>query len=217
MLASALWTARLPTGLPGLHAQPAVALALPYEIRQIACIHAPGHCPSLTRRRSATRTLVPWIACSTTCLEHLQSFLWHRHSDTRNIIWHGDYGGGMPELNEVQNCNTHPCPVDCVQTTGARGVVHKSAVLARRRARAVTTRWHGGVACVAVRDATCNTHACPWTAWCRRLMNGACTKSCVGYRVSRTITTAVTGGVECPYLKQVQACNQPARPTAQSQ
>ena len=76
-------------------------------------------CPSLTQEAECNTHACPvdcllddpvWGSCSHSCGTGTQT-------RTRKIIWHGDYGGvACPTLDEVQNCNTHPCPVDCVQS-----------------------------------------------------------------------------------------------------
>jgi len=132
------------------------------------------------------------------------------------------------EIDEV-NCNSDPCPIDCVGEWGSWGDCSlpcgggvKTRTYTHTRAAA-----HGGTACDVAHQSqetqACNTQACPvipvacvgaWGEW------GACSQSCGGGMKSRTyaVTTPASGGGQaCPANNgQIEetACNTQACPVA---
>jgi len=132
---------------------------------------------------------------------------------------------------EHQECNTHPCPIDCEGSWGvwedctqectdcrATPVVHGSS----KRTFAVTVEaQHGGATCTQlfsaeqgdVEERECNSHCCPENCEGSWSEFGDCSATCGGGNAMRkyTITHAAAyGGVECPYCADAThtaACN----------
>jgi hypothetical protein len=113
----------------------------------------------------------------------------------------------------VQNCNVHPCPVDCVE--GAFGAwstcTTSCGAGSQKRSRTHVEPTFGGKACShSAETRTCNTFKCTidcgvgsWAVW------STCTRSCGGgsQQRSRSTTAAGFGGVACPHSAETKACN----------
>merc|ERR1719453_583139 len=142
----------------------------------------------------------------------------------RTITTDADHGGTECDTNREQTipCATDACPVDCVleESWVDDGSCSKSCGTGKQLMRKAikVAAANGGVACVAVDDATrkkeedCNTHACPtdcvvsaFSAW------GDCSTTCAaGKRTrSREVTTEpADGGAACPDpLEDITDCD----------
>jgi len=95
------------------------------------------------------------------------------------------YGGtACPTSHQRQRCNSHACPLDCVEGQWAQGTCSKSCgagtYTVTRNMRVRKQPKYGGVACGApTQTFSCNHGTCPincdtdaWTGW------STCTKSC---------------------------------------
>ena len=85
-----------------------------------------------------------WTTCTLTCGGGAQT-------RSRSVVTHAEHGGYVcPSLEEVQQCNDSPCPVDCTTTewTGWSTCTATCGGGTHRRSRSVTTPvQHGGTAC----------------------------------------------------------------------
>eukprot|EP01012_Entosiphon_sulcatum_P029449 TRINITY_DN358_c0_g1_i1.p1 TRINITY_DN358_c0_g1~~TRINITY_DN358_c0_g1_i1.p1 ORF type:complete len:2229 (+),score=276.12 TRINITY_DN358_c0_g1_i1:2833-9519(+) len=155
-----------------------------------------------------------WGACSKVCGGGQQT-------RARSIVTAPNFGGQpCPQLTEIQDCNTDPCPVDCLVSTWSAWSACSQACGTgySRRTRTVTTpAAYGGASCPALEETQdCNTQPCAincavsaWSAW------GACSVACGGGEQSRTRTITTQpqyGGTACPQLVEHQACNDQACP-----
>ena len=117
---------------------------------------------------------------------------------------------------ETQQCNTHPCPIDCeVSDWGAWGPCNGSCggTGTQTRTRTVTTEAQYNGTCDDLLEETqqCNTDPCPidcqvsdWGAW------GPCSATCDGGTQTRTRTVTTQplyGGTSCGNLQETQSCN----------
>jgi hypothetical protein len=105
-----------------------------------------------------------WLTCSKACGGGEQS-------QTRTVVTPAAYGGkACPVLSQSQQCNSQPCPVNCVvsdwsafgecSTRCGGGVQSQSRTV-------VTPAANGGVECPALAQSQpCNTQACPGTSLC---------------------------------------------------
>jgi hypothetical protein len=140
---------------------------------------------------------------------------------TRDIESHAHCGGtpcpgGVDGLVGSQDCNTHPCPVDCAHTAwGAWSACSTTCGLhaSRTRTRSITQQpLFSGVGCGTLVDSdTCPDQIeCPepcvvtgWGGW------GACSKTCGAgtHTRTRTVHTPAKFGGECnDDLMMTQAC-----------
>ncbi|CAH1776208.1 unnamed protein product, partial [Owenia fusiformis] len=150
-----------------------------------------------------------WSECTKSCGQGVQS---------RDRICEGPYYGGTPcseHLNETQECQTHPCPVDgvfepwsnwtmCNVSCGGGG---------QSRFRECLGPFYGGLECDGEFNETrdCNIHHCPvdgeltpWSEW------DPCSLECgagVQWRY-RTCYGPFYNGVDCVgALNESQSCN----------
>jgi hypothetical protein len=138
---------------------------------------------------------------------------------TRNVVSPAGQGGNpCPPLSRVEECNSHPCPVDC-----ELGAWSPWAECSRTcgggtqsRDRVVITAPKGGTPCGAQTETQiCHMEACDvdcalseWSAW------GPCTQRCGtegAQKREKTITAAVIGEGKCfewddPIRREFQAC-----------
>lgn len=164
-----------------------------------------GPCPIHCEVSSFTA----WTRCSKTCGSGAQS-------RTRTVTTHAKHGGYVcPALAETQSCNDDACAVDCkVSAFSAWGTCSKTCGTgSQSRSRSVITSFaFGGQRCPGLTQAQpCNVQSCPvdcvvtaFSKW------AACSRSCgTGYQSrTRSIRVAAAyGGVQCPALRQTQACN----------
>lgn len=116
---------------------------------------------------------------------------------------------------ETQQCNTHPCPIDCEMSSWTQGTCSATCGGGTRiNTRTITTPpKHGGMPCGDLQETQdCNTGPCPidcqvsdWGAW------GPCNGSCGGTGTqtrTRTVTTqAKYNGICDDLLVETQTCN----------
>ena len=168
-----------------------------------------GPCPIDCEMSSWTQD-----TCSATCGDGTRI-------NTRTITTPPQYGG-MPcgDLQETQDCNTGPCPIDCeVSGWGAWGPCNGSCddTGTQTRTRTVTTSaQHGGTCGDLEETQDCNTGPCPidcvmsdWGAW------GPCSQLCGGgtrIKTKNIITQAQYGGTSCGNTEQQENCNTDACP-----
>ena len=186
--------------------------------------HGGQACPTLTGNQVCnaqpcavdcqTSSFGAWGICSKSC-----GGGWHKRTRTITVSpLHG--GKTCPDLLEDKQCNTHACPVDCVQSAFSEwGACTKTCGTGTsERSRSVTTHpAHGGVACLAASEhMPCNSNHCP--VHCAVSSFGdwsACTRSCGGgsQKCTRSVDTASDhGGTDCPALLESRACNSAACP-----
>jgi hypothetical protein len=176
-----------------------------------------------TRRRRApapvncaTSAWSAWGGCSKTCAGGQQS-------RSRHVTVHAAHGGaGCGALTETQNCNTQPCPINCVWGAWQPyGTCDKSCGTGHQsRSRSVNTAAaHGGLACVgeSTESRECNTHACPIDCKMSEWGDfGKCTKECGGGTKTKTRHVEIQpahGGKACPTsLSYEEECNTHACP-----
>lgn len=152
-----------------------------------------------------------WTLCSQTCtVENAASGTQYR---TRTNVA-PRYGGALcPSERDDRNCNTHACPVDCVEGpwTGYSTCTKSCGSGSQKRSRTLTAPLHGGKACAhSAETRLCNEHECPldcdvqdWAPW------ATCTNSCDGGFQSRqrTLVEPLHGGKACPHSAETRSCN----------
>jgi len=153
-----------------------------------------------------------WGSCSAGCGTGTQS-----RSYTATITA-ANGGKACPESPEEQNCNTDPCPVDCVGAWDPWGDCSQDCGGGTQsRTYGVTTHpAHSGKPCPTTpTQQLCNIDPCPvdcdgsYGAW------GPCSATCGGGEQHRTYAitkAAANGGSDCPALSQKQTCNADACP-----
>jgi hypothetical protein len=153
-----------------------------------ATVHGGMSCPALSAS-SACATFLCAFNCEMstwstfgTCSENCGGGI---HSKTRSVIKASIAGGVECEsLTREENCNAHPCPVDCDlrdELWSEWGACSKSCGtgIQTRTFDVITAAAHGGIKCPSSEERTCNTTGCPVdckvTPWS---VKSACTKSC---------------------------------------
>jgi hypothetical protein len=117
-------------------------------------------------------------------------------------------------LSHNQNCNEHPCAVDCetgkwsVWTACTKSCGEGTQY---RTVDVLTTTAHGGDDCAKRQTKRCGVDPCPidckvtkWSGW------GACTKTCGGGIATKhrtVVTTTEHGGIACPAVVSNRDCN----------
>jgi hypothetical protein len=127
--------------------------------------------------------------------------------------------GGLacPPISDEMSCNTHECPVDCVESAWTSwGVCDRTCGRGHeKRHRTIQTAARfGGTQCQAqelVEVQECNSFKCPvscivglWTE------GGKCTKRCdtgTMIRFRQILQPASNGGATCPPISDFVACN----------
>jgi hypothetical protein len=181
--------------------------------------HGGAQCGNLEESRSCAEEICPqdcvmtefssWSDCSATCGTGYQD-------RNRDITTQAGYGGvACSETQEVRQCNTEECAIDCVVSDWSSlsdcDVTCGGGTQTRTRSISVEAVF-GGVACPELySDQACNDNACPvdcvvsdFSSW------SECGKTCSAGEQSRTreITTETEhGGVACPELSETQGCN----------
>eukprot|EP01004_Peranema_trichophorum_P003198 NODE_21_length_5193_cov_112.595266_g17_i0.p1 GENE.NODE_21_length_5193_cov_112.595266_g17_i0~~NODE_21_length_5193_cov_112.595266_g17_i0.p1 ORF type:complete len:1676 (-),score=495.00 NODE_21_length_5193_cov_112.595266_g17_i0:119-5146(-) len=155
-------------------------------------------------------TWTDWSQCDKTCGGGSRS-------RSRSIVVNPQFGGKQCEASvDVSNCNTQPCPVDCVVSKWSEwGACDKSCgggLQARDRVVAVKPNYGGAECPTTYEIQSCNTQPCAidcevsdWGQW------GECDKTCGGGQQSRsrTITKeAQFGGRTCASTLEIQPCNE---------
>lgn len=162
------------------------------------------------------------------CAEHCEVSQWSGWSEcsekcgtgkqnrSRNITKKPAHGGKpCPVLNEEEECNKNPCPVDCEtsQWTSWSNCTKPCGTGTKNRTRKVTKKsMYGGEECPILSETeNCNVHECPvdcvvsdWSEWSN------CDKNCGGGKQKRTRVVeknALHGGKSCPLLEEVRECN----------
>jgi hypothetical protein len=143
-----------------------------------------------------------WSECTVSCGGGVTS-------QTREVIRAQAYDGiscpGGGNHTNVNACNAHSCPVDCILSEWGEWAICKAACgsSTRQQLRSVITHAnYGGAACPSsVQQEPCNTHLCPldclvsdWNAWT------ACSTTCGGGFTSMSrsvIQTMANGGIIC--------------------
>jgi hypothetical protein len=166
--------------------------------------HCPQHC-SVTAWGA-------WGECTTTCGRGTQV-------RSRTVITHAQLGGYLcPSLQESENCNVDPCPVNCAVAAWSNfgECTFSCGGGMQTRSRAVLARpAHGGLGCPLISDArVCNEQACPldcfvhqWGAYspCTTSCGPAGTKS----RWRATGQVQLRGGKPCPATHETVRCEIP--------
>lgn len=150
-----------------------------------------------------------WSSCTKSCGTGSQT-------RTRTITQPAANGGNScPSTIETQQCNTQPCPVDCVvgPWNGWSSCSKSCGTGTQTRTRPIYQyAANGGKSCPSTYDAQfCNTQPCPvdcqvgpWSNW------SSCSKSCGTGSQSRTrpiYQYAAHGGQSCPSTFESQLCN----------
>lgn len=130
-----------------------------------------------------------------------------------DVVTHAQHGGTeCPETLKEEDCNTQPCPVDCVvewETDWSECSKTCGAGKQTLSRNIVTQVAHGGVACPADKEDDCNEHPCPvdcegtWGGW------GECSATCGGGTQIRKFSVTnpgSAGGRGCPASPQRQEC-----------
>jgi len=127
---------------------------------------------------------------------------------------------------EHQQCNTHPCPIDCEGAWSEYGTCNQECTDCRNDGavgiktstfKVSVAAQHGGKECPhpdgETRDLTCNQHCCAENCEGHWSEFGECSTSCGNGVVERTYTItheAAHGGKPCPYCDKAShttACN----------
>jgi len=141
-------------------------------------------------------------------------------SKTRSVINAAAHGGvECATRTQKDNCNTHPCPVDCVHSWNSWSTCSLTCGtgVQTRTYDVDTAAVHGGDECPTEMDRVCNTQKCPidcvvskWNSY------AACSATCGtgGIKVkTRTVTTDQKyGGKLCPTLSHSMTCSRFACP-----
>jgi len=189
-------------------------------------------CPSLTQTQTCNTQPCPidcimndwgsWGACSNPCTcEGCPSGVAQRTRTQKNPPANG--GSNCGTNTDTQQCNTQPCPIDCVASDwsdfdacsnpcGGTGVHTRTKPI-------IKPAQFGGVDCSAdsMRDvAPCNTMPCPidckqddWSGWTD------CSRTCgtgTQQRARQTTVQPNYGGSVCGPELQAQDCNKQACP-----
>jgi hypothetical protein len=192
--------------------------------------HGGYTCPALWEDQPCNRKPCPidtvqsgwseWGGCSTSCNGGMQT-------RTRSTITAAAYGGvGPSPASDLKNCNTQPCPEDCmVEDWSKWGACSKTCVAAgapmgdaERERFIIMMPTYGGKACPDLKQTMkCSGEGlCPihckvslWSEW------DDCSKTCDrgNQKRSRTVLEhAMHGGYACPALTESQDCNIPSCP-----
>ena len=182
-------------------------------------------CPHLEEKRDCNTHPCPihcklsdWVNqgdCSETCGGGIQNQI-------KNIITQPQYGGNEcgPTSRQIQ-CNTHPCPVDCVISdnwtpSGSCSLPCGGGTQVEIK-NIVTESAHGGQECPAPgspeirREVSCNEQPCPVNCEVSEWRNeGNCSATCGGgtqLQVRDITQEPLHGGRECGPLNRNIPCN----------
>eukprot|EP00929_Paragymnodinium_shiwhaense_P001909 TRINITY_DN10211_c0_g1_i1.p1 TRINITY_DN10211_c0_g1~~TRINITY_DN10211_c0_g1_i1.p1 ORF type:complete len:2676 (-),score=436.46 TRINITY_DN10211_c0_g1_i1:580-8202(-) len=174
----------------------------------------------------------PWQACSESCADAQEhhctnsSCVSGSQVRLRGIAVPAQGGGAacVGPTNQTQNCNQHPCPIDCKwgdwSGDQACSLPCGGGFLRNRRAHA-TPAMYGGLPCSgpAEQEFPCNMQPCPesceWTPWAEW---SDCTRSCGGghYERQRGVQKkSWNDDTECDGMGEsleLAACNEQACP-----
>jgi hypothetical protein len=141
---------------------------------------------------------------------------------TRSVVTRPRFGGtGCPKSSAVQECNGHPCSVDCTHTWNAWTACTKTCAsgVQQRSIKVIQGASHGGDECPRSEEQICSRGACPidckvsgWTDY------DTCSEKCggTGFRTKTrsVINQAAFGGSKCPGTSMKDSdCNTHACPT----
>ena len=184
--------------------------------------HGGENCPILTEEQDCNLGPCPvdcvmgewnnWSECPVDCGGGVQ----YR---TRDIVQMPMYGGASCEpASETRNCNTDPCPIDCVMSDWSNWTSCNKSCGGGTQSRSrniILQSANGGTPCGPTSETrSCNTQGCPvncvmgsWGAW------SDCSADCGGGTQTRTrpiVTAARNGGTPCGNTRETRACNESA-------
>jgi hypothetical protein len=151
-----------------------------------------------------------WGACSVPCGGGTRI-------RTRTVLVPAANGGAAcGVLEESENCNTQPCPVDCVVSDWSEWSTCTATCgggMQTRTRTVLVPAQFGGAPCGSLSESrACNEQPCPidcvvsdWSEW------STCTATCGGGMQTRTRTVLVPaqfGGAACGSLSESRACNE---------
>ncbi len=163
-------------------------------------------CPALTQTQACNTQNCPincvvggwsaWSACTETCGGGTRR-------QTRAIVINTAHGGqACPALSQTQNCNTQPCPVNCMVSgwSAWSACSAKCGGGVQTQTRTVTrAAAYGGSGCPVLQQSkSCNTQPCPfWKTggW------STCNKQCGGGVMTRSVTCENGSEADCKAQK----------------
>lgn len=186
---------------------------------RVTTLHGGAACPELSQTQACNDGPCPihcqvtpfgaWSDCTLTCGSGTAT-------RSRSVVSKAINGGyTCPFLDETRECNTDPCPLDCVvgQWGGWSTCTKTCGTGVETRARAVTVAAQsGGAECpITEEKRDCNTQQCAancvvsrWSEWTD------CSKTCAAGSSTRqrSVTTPDSaGGIACPSLSESKPCN----------
>ena len=188
-------------------------------------------CPSLRDERECNSEFCPvdcvvsewgpFTACTKSC-SSTGSLFAGTQARERVVLRNAVAGGkACPALTSRQQCNTQPCPSDCVVSSwlpwSECSATCGDGLRTRSRSVQMAPKYGGGKCPLLSEVDNCDAGTCPvhcevdpWTAF------SACTLSCGSGSHTRSrniVRHAKHGGFACPALFEVAFCNQHACPT----
>jgi len=129
------------------------------------------------------------------------------------VVTQAQHGGeSCPEDLKSEDCNTDPCPVDCLVEWHAAWTECSQPCGGGKQTLSfdvLTQMSHNGAVCPETKEEDCNTHPCPvdcagtWSDW------SECTATCGGGMQSskfEVTNPGSAGGKLCPASPKRQAC-----------
>jgi hypothetical protein len=174
-----------------------------------------AQCPSLAETQTCNTQACPvncvvsdwsdWSSCDKTCGGGVQN-------RTRIITQPAENGGtSCPVLSDSRQCNTSPCPVNCVVSDwGAWGTCDKTCGggTQTKSRTVIQPANYGGQPCPSLEEQqACNIQGCPvncvvsgWSDW------SECDENGNQYRSRNILTESANGGITCPNLQESRFC-----------